>query len=48
MLDYCLDDNVAAVSSLINLGIVTYNTSHIEGYSERVKWLARWKTELDI
>jgi len=48
MIDYCNDDNLVAVSSLINLGHITQNPAAIEGYDSRLHWLEKWKQQFGI
>jgi putative chitinase len=42
-LPYCDADNLLAVSSLINVGHVTRDSSSVIGYPQREQWLAQWK-----
>ncbi len=48
MLDYCMADNLLAVSSLINLGHVVLDPSKIIGYHDREAWLRLWKHQLEV
>jgi len=48
MLKYCLDDNLLAVSALINVGHLVNDPNQINGYNERAAELKRWKRQYGI
>ncbi|HEY1215147.1 MAG TPA: hypothetical protein VGE93_16070, partial [Bryobacteraceae bacterium] len=43
---FALQDAVAGVSSMLNVGRLVTDTRKIVGYAERVEWLRRWKAAL--
>jgi len=45
-LPFALQDDVAGVSSMLNVGHLVTDTRKIVGYAERVDWLRRWKAAL--
>jgi putative chitinase len=45
-LQFALQDDVAGVSSMLNVGHLVTDTRKIVGYAERVDWLRRWKAAL--
>lgn len=45
-LPFALQDDVAGVSSMLNVGHLVTDTRKIVGYAERVDWLKRWKAAL--
>lgn len=45
-LPFALQDDVAGVSSMLNVGRLVTDTGKIVGYAERVEWLQKWKTAL--
>lgn len=45
-LPFALQDDVAGVSSMLNVGHLVTDTHKIVGYSERVDWLRKWKAAL--
>lgn len=45
-LPFALQDDIAGVSSMLNVGHLVTDTRKIVGYSERVDWLRRWKAAL--
>ena len=48
MLKYCDEDNVLAVSSLINVGHVVTDPSEVNGFEDRKAALAAWKQHLGL
>jgi len=48
MLKYCSQDNLLAVSSLINVGHVVNNPSQVVGYKQRAAQLALWKKQYGL
>jgi putative chitinase len=48
MLMYCEAGDIAAISSLINLGHVSHDTAHIIGYQQRQAQTALWKHQLGV
>jgi len=47
-LPYARKDDIAGVSSMLNVGHYTSNTAQINGFSVRRNWLGLWKHALDI
>ena len=47
-LPYALKDSLLGVSSMLNVGHYTSNTSFINGYTMRKQWLALWKHVLGV
>lgn len=47
-LPYCDQDNVLAVSALINVGHVVTDPSKVIGFASRKAWLGKWKGRLGI
>lgn len=45
-LPFALQDDIAGVSSMLNVGHLVTDTRKIVGYAERVDWLKRWKAAL--
>ncbi|UVO33944.1 glycoside hydrolase family 19 protein [Bradyrhizobium arachidis] len=45
-LPFALQDDVAGVSSMLNVGHLVTDTRKIVGYAERVAWLKKWKDAL--
>jgi putative chitinase len=45
-LPFALQDDVAGVSSMLNVGHLVTDTRKIVGYAERVDWLRKWKAAL--
>lgn len=45
-LPFALQDDIAGVSSMLNVGHLVTDTRKIVGYAERVAWLKKWKAAL--
>lgn len=45
-LPFAMKDDIAGVSSMLNVGRLVTDTRKIVGYAERVEWLKKWKAAL--
>lgn len=48
MLKYCMEDNLLAVSALINCGHLVSNSASVIGYADRQAQLALWKHQYGL